>query len=242
MQRQIKNLLRRVLVKIHPGDEMRELIFGRWLLAASGSGRLADWSLKKSKRLEGGEYYSVTARRIMQDRYGIAIGAYSYGSCFEPGAFGPGTVVGRYVSIGPWVRAYRANHPLDRLSTHAFFFNSALGFLAESNVPLTSLVIEHDAWIGQSVIITPRCRRIGLGAVVGAGSIVIKDVPDFAVVAGNPARIIKWRFPSEMQACVRNSRWWELPASQCAAYLKFMSSPLEAEARTHPLLAERPPS
>ena len=108
-----------------------------------------------------------------------------YGPCFEPGNFGNGTRIGRYVSIAPKVRAFQASHPIDRLSTHGFFFNSKLEYVRETNVPFTQLIIEHDAWIGDSVIITPSCRRIGLGAVVGAGSIVTKDVPDFAVVAGN---------------------------------------------------------
>ena len=172
----------------------------------------------------------------MHERYGVSIGAYSHGpGCFERGRLGKGTTIGRYASIGT-VRAYQANHPLDRLSTHGFFFNSDLGYVSETNVPLSKLVIEHDAWIGDSVIITPNCRRIGLGAVVGAGSVVTKDVPDFAVVAGNPARLIKWRFSSEMQEVIRNSKWWELPISECARHIDFMSSSLGPEASRHPLL------
>ena len=175
----------------------------------------------------------------MRERCGVSIGAYSYGPCFEPGNFGKGTKIGRYVSIAPRVRAYQANHPLDRLSTHGFFFNSELGYVRETNVPFTSLIIEHDAWIGDSVIITPNCRRIGLGAVVGAGSIVTKDVPDFAIVAGNPAKVIKWRFTPEMQEWIRDSRWWERPVGECARYIDFMSAPLGSNAFKHPLLMNR---
>jgi hypothetical protein len=107
----------------------------------------------------------------------------------------------------------------------------------ETNVPFTQLIIEHDAWIGDSVIITPSCRRIGLGAVVGPGSIVTKDVPDFAVMAGNPARLIKWRFSPEIQEVIRKSKWWELPITECARHIQFMSSALTANASSHPLLA-----
>lgn len=48
-------------------------------------------------------------------------------------------------------------------------------------------------WIGARVIVLPCCKRIGHGAIIGAGSVVTKDVPDWAVVAGNPAKVIKLR-------------------------------------------------
>jgi acetyltransferase-like isoleucine patch superfamily enzyme len=228
--------LLRKLVRRQPGDGLREFALGGWLLRASKSQRLAAWSLRKALTLEGGDIYSVTARKIMFARHGVTIGAYSYGACFDVGAFAHGVVVGRYVSIGPRARAYAANHPLDRLSTHAFFFNQELGYVPETNIPFTRLVIEADAWVGDSVIVTPRCQRIGLGAVVGAGSIVTRDVPDFAVVAGNPARLIKYRFSPEVQELIRQSRWWERPVSECARYTTFMSAPLDADAVNHPLL------
>lgn len=57
----------------------------------------------------------------------------------------------------------------------------------------TPLHIAGDVWIGARVIVLPGCRRIGHGAIIGAGSVVTKDVPDWAVVGGNPARIIKSR-------------------------------------------------
>ena len=57
----------------------------------------------------------------------------------------------------------------------------------------TPLHIAGDVWIGARVIVLPGCKRIGHGAVIGAGSVVTKDVPDWAVVGGNPARVIKMR-------------------------------------------------
>lgn len=57
----------------------------------------------------------------------------------------------------------------------------------------TPLHIAGDVWIGARVIVLPGCKRIGHGAVIGAGSVVTKDVPDWAVVGGNPAQVIRYR-------------------------------------------------
>ena len=71
----------------------------------------------------------------------------------------------------------------------------------DTNIPMshqggeqqTPLHIAGDVWIGARVIVLPGCKRIGHGAVIGAGSVVTKDVPDWAVVGGNPARVLKMR-------------------------------------------------
>lgn len=57
----------------------------------------------------------------------------------------------------------------------------------------STLIIGNDVWIGQRVTILPNCNHIGTGVIVGACSVVTKDIPDFAIVAGNPAKIIKYR-------------------------------------------------
>lgn len=63
----------------------------------------------------------------------------------------------------------------------------------QGSLPRTELIISDDVWIGARSIILPGCRYIGNGVIIGAGSVVTKDVPDYAIVGGNPAKIIKFR-------------------------------------------------
>lgn len=57
----------------------------------------------------------------------------------------------------------------------------------------TPLRIDNDVWIGSRAIILPGCKHIGTGAIIGAGAVVTKDVPAYAIVGGNPAKVIKYR-------------------------------------------------
>jgi len=61
----------------------------------------------------------------------------------------------------------------------------------------TPLEIGNDVWIGARAMVLPGCKRIGNGVIIGAGAVVTKDVPDYAVVGGNPARVLKFRVTSD---------------------------------------------
>lgn len=63
----------------------------------------------------------------------------------------------------------------------------------QATIPRTPLLINDDVWIGARVIVLPGCKRIGKGVIIGAGSVVTRDIPDYAIVGGNPAKIIKYR-------------------------------------------------
>jgi virginiamycin A acetyltransferase len=168
-------------------------------------------------RLEGGRFRTRTLRELLATYHGVEVGAYSYGPCLVPGAFPPDVAIGRYVSIADGVRVFRRDHPLKHLSLHPFFYNRHLGVVDEDTIRSTPLSIEHDAWIGERAIIVSGCSRIGLGAAVAAGAVVTKDVPDFAIVAGVPARVIGFRFEPEVIETVRRSRWWESPIDDLRA-------------------------
>jgi maltose O-acetyltransferase len=73
------------------------------------------------------------------------------------------------------------------------FDNPDLPLSQQGNLPDTPLEIGFDVWIGARAIILPGCKRIGAHSIIGAGAVVTKDVPDYAIVGGNPAKIIRMR-------------------------------------------------
>jgi acetyltransferase-like isoleucine patch superfamily enzyme len=226
----------------NPGELRTSRLAGSLLLAHRVLGGHKRWKISRAicsllLRLEGRGFRSASVRKILRQHHGVEVGAYSYGDCMIPGLFPPGVSIGRYTSIAPGVRVYNQNHPLDHLSMHPFFYDPRLGLLKENPMPRGRLVIGHDSWIGVNAIITPGCTRIGHGAVVGAGAFVTKDVDDFAIVAGNPAKVIRYRFPEETRRAILASRWWDRPIDQVAgSALADMLQPVPAVATEHPLL------
>jgi acetyltransferase-like isoleucine patch superfamily enzyme len=184
-------------------------------------------------RLEGKGWRSGTVRDLLRRYHQVDVGAYSYGECMIPGIFPPGVVVGRYTSIAAGVRVFNQNHPLDQLSMHPYFYESQLGVIERNHLSRRTLTIGHDVWIGQSAIITPGCSRVGIGAVIGAGAVVTKDVDDFAIVAGNPAKLIRHRFSEPMRKSILQSRWWERSIDDLAEHVDLMTRPLTESDMDH---------
>lgn len=160
------------------------------------------------KRLEGGEIHSSTLRDIFRTYHGVDVGAYTHGGCFVPHAFGPNTVIGRYSSIARTAFAATLDHPTDFKGMHGFFFNSDLGFTDQAR-EYSALEVGSDVWLGHNSVISSNVSSIGHGAVVGAGAVVFKDVPPYAVVVGNPGRVVRYRFDAETIAELLAERWWE---------------------------------
>jgi virginiamycin A acetyltransferase len=221
-----------------PSDkgELRQCRLSNLLLSCYRVRPLRQHIARVAQRLEGGSCFSWTLRRVLSEYHGVTVGAYSYGECLIPGAFPAGVDVGRYVSIAPEVRVFLRNHPLDRLSMHPFFYNAHLTYVENDTISTGNLSIGHDAWIGARAMIMPGCRRIGIGAVVAAGAVVTHDVDDFAIVAGVPAKLVRYRFSKSIQLRVLESRWWSLPVEECARFTSAMTLPLSECASTHPLL------
>jgi len=177
---------------------------------------LRKYCIRLANKLENGVFFSQTLRKIFKQYHGVTVGSYSYGPCFSPGVFPRGSHVGAYCSIAGGLKVFRRNHPINTLTQHPFFYNHKLGLVktdtinADTDNPLT---IGSDVWIGERVTIMPSCKMIADGAVIGAGSIVTKDVKACTIVAGNPAKLIKTRFTDSDTENFLDSKWWELSLS-----------------------------
>ena len=202
-------MLRSLLVRLYAVGRLRKLVL--WLV----------------RRLEGDEFRSPTLRKIFSTYWGVDVGMYTNGGCFVPWMLDAHTKIGRYSSIASGVRAVNHNHPLAFKGTSGLFFNPALGLCDRWLVDHNPLEIGNDVWIGANVVIMPEVNRIGDGAVIGAGAVVNRDVPPYAVVLGNPGRVVKYRFSPEVIARLLAEKWWENDIEDLAGHIGEFQVPLE---------------
>lgn len=189
---------------------------------------ISDLIIRVCKRLDGGEYYSTVLREIFKKSYGIDVGLYSYGGCFNYRNIRSAISVGRYGSFSTF-HVFPRNHPMNFLCMHPFFYRTHLGFIEKDPVPFNRLTIGHGVWIGFNAIILPGVSKIGDGAVIGAGAVVTKDVPPYAIVVGNPGVIVRYRFPKKIIDKLSESRWWEKDIAELTEYMDLFTHPVELE-------------
>jgi acetyltransferase-like isoleucine patch superfamily enzyme len=120
--------------------------------------------------------------------------------------------VGKFCSIAPGVCVGVSQHSIAGVSSHPAFYlrNTPLAKVyCEQDRFVTSrmTIVGHDVWIGQNAIVLGGLK-IGVGAVIGAGAVVTRDVPPYAVVGGVPAEIIKYRFDEVVRRALLASNWW----------------------------------
>lgn len=146
-----------------------------------------------------------------------SFGEYSYAQPITVRSWGEGAnySVGKFCSIADEVTIFLGgNHRTDWVSTYPFpafgrNFPEAIGIEGHPSTK-GNVVICNDVWIGSHATILSGVT-IGDGAVVGAYSVVAKDVPPYAVVAGNPARIIRYRFNEKIIKQLLALQWWHWP-------------------------------
>lgn len=156
----------------------------------------------------------------------VDMGAFSYSESELP----LGTKVGRYCSIAAGLQIFRDRHPIEWVTTSSvnydFAENGYRSFVAaqldfnagrvERMEPPDRLgrapIIENDVWIGQNVQLA-RGITIGTGAVVAAGAVVTKDVEPYSIVAGLPAKRIRYRFDASVCQALLLSEWWRYDPS-----------------------------
>lgn len=144
------------------------------------------------------------------------------------------TTIGKFCSIAAMTRINPGNHPMQRASQSHFTYRASAYFEdAEDDAAFFDwrrahpVTIGHDVWIGHGAIILPG-RTIGNGAVVAGGAVVTKDVAPYTIVAGNPARPIRRRFPEEIASRLAALGWWDWEHARLRAALDdFRNLPVE---------------
>src|SRR6202023_2663541 len=156
-----------------------------------------------------GPICEVGARTMLLE---VAMGDYSYVVNDSQITY---TTIGKFCSIAAMTRINPGNHPMHRASQAHFTYRASAYFPGERDEAeffewrrRHHVHIGHDVWIGHGAIVLPG-RSIGTGAVIAAGAIVTKDVPAYTIVAGNPARFIRARFPAEIAARLQRLAWWD---------------------------------
>jgi acetyltransferase-like isoleucine patch superfamily enzyme len=162
----------------------------------------------------------VFLNRLSQIGPDVVVGKY-FG--MNENCFVARTTVGAYCAIGARTAINPFNHPVDWLSIHEFQYHPrSFDWVPEYNdfvrLKRTPDMFQHvtignDVWTGHNVNILPGVS-VGDGVVIGAGSVVTKDVPPFSIVAGAPATMRRMRFSDRVIERLLRLRWWDLELSE----------------------------
>lgn len=142
--------------------------------------------------------------------------------------------VGAFCSIASDVCVGMGTHDLAKLSTSPLFTEKYNGtghsWVEQTPFPFEKVIVGNDVWIGERAMIMGG-KTVGDGAVIGAGAVVTKDVPPYAIVGGVPAKVIRYRFPEEIVDRLEASKWWNLPDDKLKKHISlFQSDDIEIEA------------
>jgi acetyltransferase-like isoleucine patch superfamily enzyme len=153
--------------------------------------------------------------------------------------------IGRFCSIANGFSYYAGDHDMKSLTTHPFIYSDDMfgqypGYkdikykqnIKYQDAEFGSLKIGNDCWLGADVTVLKGCSTIGDGAIIGARSVVTKDVPPYSISVGGPAKVIKFRFDEGIVARLLRVKWWkfdlsilkDLDFSDVEKCLKFLES------------------
>lgn len=169
--------------------------------------------------------------------YNSTIGDFSY---IANNSFVQRSNIGKFCSIASNVLIGSTEHPMDLISTHPFLYNNKFGgFIIKDDPNISNKInkgiveIGNDVWIGNGAIILSSIK-IGHGSVIGAGSVVTKDVPPYAIIAGVPGRILRFRFNEEEVKNLLEIEWWNWNLSIISNNIELLKNPKEFFNKTQP--------
>jgi acetyltransferase-like isoleucine patch superfamily enzyme len=131
--------------------------------------------------------------------------------------------IGSFCSIANNVAINNPVHPVDFVSSHRLFFHPYRKFVKKLKTPVLDTEIGNDVWIGRNSYIKGGVK-IGNGAVIGACSVVTKDVPNYSIFAGNPAKLIRYRFDKKTRERLEDSGWWRWKFEKLRKYRELFSN------------------
>jgi phosphonate metabolism protein (transferase hexapeptide repeat family) len=136
--------------------------------------------------------------------------------------------IGKFCAIAANTRINALEHPLERVSQHKITYRANEYFLgakldSDFRARRQEKLVEigHDVWIGHGAIVKPGVK-IGHGAVVAAGAIVTRDVQAYAIVAGVPAKFMRWRFEPKISERIISLGWWDWNHDRLAEVIEDM--------------------
>ena len=188
------------------------------LVFGVGKGKkIPSYVAKKSESKYGAR--DNLARYFVHRYFGIPVGKYTYR--FEHLCRRGANLasIGAFCSIAGDVTLTRENHPTNYVTSHPALYLKRFGLRGEDRPEWVSHLREgkvrigNDVWIGSRALLLPGVQ-VGDGAIVAAGAVVTRSVPDYAVAAGVPARVVRYRFPEETIQALSRIRWWEWPDSK----------------------------
>nr|WP_319219504.1 CatB-related O-acetyltransferase [uncultured Trichococcus sp.] len=176
--------------------------------------------------------------RIFIGKKGV-YGEYGAGNKFTKGVFladyaligdhnylGPYTminnaIIGNYCSFGPGVKIGQGEHSIDFITTCQKISKTMINH----SLNKSPTIIGNDVWCGANVVVLQGVQ-IGDGAVIGANAVVTRDIPDYAIAVGVPAKIIKYRFDSETIEVIKKSGWYNREIEEAKIIIKSLETDL----------------
>lgn len=168
-----------------------------------------DSTIQSNCSISKSVFHSNTVIYAGNSFHDAEIGRFSY---FASGSQVSMANYGSFCSVGPYLICGHGDHPTDFVSTSPVFFSTGkqcgVSFSQEDLFEeRKKIIVGHDVWVGARVFIRDGIK-IGNGVIIAAGSVVVKDVPDYAIVGGVPAKIIRYRFPEDVIKKLIGLAWW----------------------------------